>query len=94
LQPVLLEEHPDRRQPVLGEQLDPDTYGKVETELDEQAARAANKKGDDALAASASILPLDPLPNILLTSTKIVGPVADNPIQGPFWTMWGWGLTR
>lgn len=70
------------------------TYGKVETELDEQAAQATNKKGDDALAASASILPLDPLPNILLTSTKIVGPVADNPIQGPFWTMWGWGLTR
>ncbi|MGI8810549.1 MAG: peptide ABC transporter substrate-binding protein [Acidimicrobiales bacterium] len=69
-------------------------YGKVETELDEPAAQAANKKGDDALAANASVLPLDPLPNILLTSTKIVGPVVDNPIQGPFWQMAGWGLTR
>jgi peptide/nickel transport system substrate-binding protein len=69
-------------------------YGKVENELDEPAAQAANKKGDDALAANAAVLPLDPLPNILLTSNKIVGPVADNPIQGPFWQMAGWGLTR
>ncbi len=67
-------------------------YGLTETELDEPKAQAANKKGDDALAAAVSMLPLDPLPNILLTSTKIVGPVADNPIQGPFWMMWGWGL--
>jgi peptide/nickel transport system substrate-binding protein len=74
-------------------ELDTD-YGKVETELDEAAAQAANKKGDDALAAAASVLPLDPLPNILLTSNKIVGPVADNPIQGPFWTMAGWGLKK
>lgn len=68
-------------------------YGAAETELDEALAQAANKKGDDALAASASIFPLDPLPNILLTSTRIVGSVGDNPIQGPFWTMWDWGLT-
>jgi peptide/nickel transport system substrate-binding protein len=69
-------------------------YGRVETELDEAAAQAANKRGDDALAASASILPLDPLPNILLTSERIVGTVTDNPIQGPFWLMTGWGLRK
>jgi len=69
-------------------------YGKVESELNEAEAQATNKKGDDALANHVSVLPLDPLPNILLTSTKIVGPVADNPIQGPFWTMWGWGLNK
>ncbi|MGH9280782.1 MAG: ABC transporter substrate-binding protein [Acidimicrobiales bacterium] len=67
-------------------------YGRVEAELDEQAAQAANKKGDEALAASVPILPLVLLPNILLTSTKIVGQVESNPIQGPFWTMWSWGL--
>lgn len=69
-------------------------YGKTETELNEAAAQAANKKGDDALAAFAAIFPLDPLPNILLTSDRIVGTVADNPIQGPFWQMTGWGLKQ
>jgi peptide/nickel transport system substrate-binding protein len=67
-------------------------YGKTETELDENAAHDANKKGDEALAANAAILPLDPLPNILLTSTNIVGPVSDNPIQGPFWMLNKWGV--
>ncbi|MGH9276509.1 MAG: ABC transporter substrate-binding protein [Acidimicrobiales bacterium] len=69
-------------------------YGKTEAELNESAAQAANKKGDDALAAFAAIFPLDPLPNILLTSDKIAGSVADNPIQGPFWQMTGWGLKK
>ncbi len=69
-----------------------ENYSVTETELDQSVAEAANKKGDDALSADISMLPLDPLPNILLTSTRIVGPVADNPIQGPFWAMWGWGL--
>jgi peptide/nickel transport system substrate-binding protein len=69
------------------------TYGRVEGELDEEAARVANRQGDIALAASVSVIPLDPLPNILLTSTRIVGTVADNPIHGPFWEMWGWDLT-
>jgi peptide/nickel transport system substrate-binding protein len=69
-------------------------YGRVETELNEAAAQAANKRGDDVLAQQAAILPLDPLPNILLTSNRILGPVSDNPIQGPFWQLWGWGLRR
>ena len=69
-------------------------YGTVETELNEATAQAANKRGDDVLAQQVAILPLDPLPNILLTSEKIVGPVEDNPIQGPFWHMAQWGLTR
>jgi len=74
-------------------ELDTD-YGTVEKNLNQTEAQAANKKGDDALAASASILPLDPLPDILLTSSKIVGSVVDNPIEGPFWQMTGWGLAK
>ncbi|MEN3316138.1 MAG: peptide/nickel transport system substrate-binding protein [Acidimicrobiaceae bacterium] len=74
-------------------ELDTD-YGNVEKNLNQTEAQAANKKGDDALADNVSILPLDPLPNILLTSSKIVGSVADNPIEGPFWQMTGWGLAK
>lgn len=47
----------------------------------------------DAIQAEAQIsLPLDPLPNILIWSEKIVGPVADNPVLGPFSNMEMWGL--
>jgi peptide/nickel transport system substrate-binding protein len=37
-------------------------------------------------------LPLDPLPNILLWSETVVGPVSDNPVLGPFWQLSQWGL--
>jgi peptide/nickel transport system substrate-binding protein len=67
-------------------------YTTVDTELDIDKAQAANKDGDKRLAEIVGMLPLDPLPNILLTSTKIVGPVADNPVMGPFWGLSQWGL--
>jgi peptide/nickel transport system substrate-binding protein len=74
-------------------QLDKD-YGAVDVTLDEDKAQTSNKAGDKALAEAAHIIPLDPLPNILLTSTKIVGPVADNPVMGPFWGLSQWGLKQ
>lgn len=72
-------------------QLD-ELYGTVDGTLDEDEAQEANKKGDARLAEIVGMLPLDPLPNILLTSTNIVGPVSDNPIMGPFWKLHSWGL--
>jgi peptide/nickel transport system substrate-binding protein len=69
-------------------------YGSVETSLDQSAAEAANKLGDEALAAGAYFMPLDPLPTILLTSTKVVGSVSDNPVMGPFWMLHTWGLKQ
>ena len=66
----------------------------VESTLDESKAEAANKQGDAELAKNVYFLPLDPLPDILLTSTKIVGPVQDNPVMGPFWNLYAWGLKQ
>ena len=37
-------------------------------------------------------LPLDPLPDILIWSKKVVGPVEDNPIVGMFWNIDQWGV--
>ena len=37
-------------------------------------------------------LPLDPLPNILLWSKGVVGPVSDNAVMGPFWNIEEWGI--
>jgi peptide/nickel transport system substrate-binding protein len=67
---------------------------KVDNSLDESVRQENNKKADPVLAAANVALPLDPLPNILLWSKKIAGPIGDNPIMGPFWNSNLWGLNK
>jgi peptide/nickel transport system substrate-binding protein len=69
-------------------------YTKVDDELDESARMADNKKADPIAADNNVALPIDPLPNILLWSKKIAGPVGDNPIMGPFFNSNLWGLSK
>lgn len=64
----------------------------VDSNLDQAAREASGKKADAIMAENVISLPLDPLPNILLWSDKVKGPVADNPIFGPFVDMNKWGL--
>jgi peptide/nickel transport system substrate-binding protein len=66
----------------------------VDQSLDDSARRAAAKKADDLLADANVALPLDPLPNILVWSDKIVGPVQDNPIESMFWNIDQWGIKK
>ena len=47
---------------------------------------------DDLLAAANVALPLDPSPDIAIWSTKILGPVQDNSVLGPFFNLNEWGL--
>jgi len=54
---------------------------------------AAAKQGDDIMASNMVTLPLDPLPDILIWSKKVVGPVQDNSILGMFWNINEWGCT-
>lgn len=65
----------------------------VDTNLDPAAEMAAGKKGDEIMAENQVTLPLDPLPDILIWSKKIVGPVIDNSILGMFWNINEWGCT-
>jgi hypothetical protein len=37
------------------------------------------------------VLPLDPLPDILIWSKRVVGPISDNSIEGMFWNLSDWG---
>lgn len=71
-----------------------EAYLAGETEMDEAEAQSLNRKGNRIIADKVYFLPMDPLPNILLTKTKVVGSVEDNPVMGPFWKMWGWGLKK
>ena len=64
----------------------------VDNSLDDAERSEAGKEADAILAENVVSLPLDPLPNILLWSDDILGPVEDNPVLGPFHLMHLWGL--
>jgi peptide/nickel transport system substrate-binding protein len=66
----------------------------VDTSLDDRVRREAAAKADDILADYNVALPLDPMPDILIWSTKIVGPVSDNPVEGMFWNIDQWGVKQ
>jgi peptide/nickel transport system substrate-binding protein len=80
-------------------------YGRVSTaadgpltevamNLDETARQEAAKQADVILAEEQVALPLDPLPNIMLWSKRIVGPVHDDPLLGMFANVHQWGLRK
>ncbi len=64
----------------------------VDTSLDDSARTEANKQADKVTAENLITLPLDPLPNILLWSKGVAGPVSDNAVLGPFWNIEEWGI--
>ena len=64
----------------------------VDTDSNEPTRIAASKQADQLLAADQVSLPLDPLPNIAMWSTRLSGPIGDNPILSMFWNMHEWTL--
>jgi peptide/nickel transport system substrate-binding protein len=53
----------------------------------------AMAEADALLAETATSIPLDPLPNIAIWSDRIIGPLENHPIRGPFANMHGWGVS-
>jgi peptide/nickel transport system substrate-binding protein len=64
---------------------------KVDGDLDETVRKDSAKQADKLVADDVASIPIDPLPNILLWNNKVVGPINDNAILGPFWNMNEWG---
>ena len=64
----------------------------VDTEIDPDARVAASKKADGIIAENVTSIPFDTVPNVLLWSDKVGGPLQINPVQGPFWNLAAWGL--
>jgi peptide/nickel transport system substrate-binding protein len=60
--------------------------------LDLSTRATADKQAMKILADNNVALPIDPLPNILLWSKKIVGDISDHPIFSMFWNMNTWGV--
>jgi len=65
----------------------------VDTSLVQPVRVDASKKADQVMAQDQVSLPIDPMPNIVLWSKRIQGPVGDNPILGPFWNINTWTLS-
>ena len=65
----------------------------MDGELDDAKLMDEGKQAERIKADHVISLPIDPLPNILLWSNKVVGPIDDNGILGPFWNMNLWGVT-
>lgn len=66
----------------------------VDNNLDPSVQKTDAAKADDILASDMAALPLDPLPDICIWSNKVVGPIQDNPIEGMFWNIDQWGVTK
>ncbi|MGZ4688541.1 MAG: ABC transporter substrate-binding protein [Acidimicrobiia bacterium] len=62
----------------------------VDTNFVESERISASKQADQIMAQDQVSLPVDPLPNIVLWSNKITGPVGDNPVLSMFWNMYLW----
>ncbi|MBA2607697.1 MAG: peptide ABC transporter substrate-binding protein [Actinobacteria bacterium] len=76
------------RIPALDEQL-----LKMDGELDDDALVTEGKAASNISAENMISLPIDPLPTILLWNSKVVGPIADNALLGPWWNLNTWGVT-
>ncbi|MFJ4223656.1 ABC transporter substrate-binding protein [Microbacterium sp. NPDC089695] len=69
-----------------------DLLAQVDTEVDQDARIQVSKEADSLIAENVPSLPLDVVPNVLLWSEKVGGPLQINPIEGPFWNLAEWGL--
>lgn len=64
----------------------------TDSTVDDAQRATANKAADKIEAEQMVSLPLDPLPNIGLVSTKVKGTVEDNPITSVFGSMAQWSV--
>ena len=72
-------------------ELDP-LLAEIDSELDVDARVAASQEADAIIAEEVPSIPIDTVPNVLLWSEKVGGPLSINPVEGPFWNLAAWGL--
>lgn len=66
--------------------------GQVDNEIDTDARIEVSHEADALIAENVPSLPLDTVPNVLLWSDTVGGPLQINPMEGPFWNLAEWGL--
>ncbi|WP_113701655.1 peptide ABC transporter substrate-binding protein [Nonomuraea lactucae] len=66
----------------------------VDTELDITVRKEASVKADELIAGAVPSIPLGAVPNVLLWSQRLGGPLSINPAEGPWWNLEEWGLAQ
>ena len=69
-----------------------DLLNQIDNEIDTDARIEVSHEADALIAEYVPSLPLDTVPNVLLWSDKVGGPLQINPMEGPFWNLAEWGL--
>lgn len=69
-----------------------DLLTRMDSELDTEARIALSHEAESVIAENVPSLPLDTVPNVLLWSDKVAGPLEINAVEGPFWNLAEWGL--
>ena len=64
----------------------------VERSVDPDVRREASLEAEKLIAEGIPGIPVATVPNILMTSQRIGGPVAINPSEGPFWNLEEWTI--
>ena len=72
-------------------ELDP-LLAQVDSELDTETRIEISMEADAIIAENVPSLPIDTVPNVLLWSEQVGGPLEINPVEGPFWNLAAWGL--
>lgn len=65
---------------------------RIDSETDVAARQAASKEADQLIGEAVPAIPIVAVPNVLLWSDKLGGPISINPSEGPFWNLAEWGL--
>lgn len=62
----------------------------VDTSTDQEERRAASLEADKLIAQAVPSLPIATVPNVLMTSDSLGGPISINPSEGPWWNLEEW----
>ncbi|WP_210603708.1 ABC transporter substrate-binding protein [Brevibacterium oceani] len=69
-----------------------DLFDTVSQATDDREKIATSHRLEKMIAEAVPGIPLDTIPNIVMTSSRVNGPVEINPAEGPFWNMEEWTL--
>ena len=67
---------------------------RIDSETDEAARVEASREADQLIGEAVPAIPIVAVPNVLLWSEKLGGPISINPSEGPFWNLDEWGLAE
>lgn len=67
---------------------------RIDSETDEAARVEASAEADQLISEAVPAIPLVAVPNVLLWSEELGGPISINPSEGPFWNLHEWGLAE